>query len=60
MAEKMVCMWGWIAQEFLKQVVIFFFFPKQWRFVFFFMALFLDFRQAGIMTGSGVMLMGHC
>jgi len=42
MAEETVCMWGRIAQEFLKQVVIFCFFPKQWKFVFF-VGLFPDF-----------------
>jgi len=60
MAEEMVCMWGQIAQEFLKQVVIFFFFLDQQSFVSFFMALFPDFGKAGIMTGSRVTSLGHC
>jgi len=60
MAEEMVCMWGQIAQEFLKQVVIFFFFLNQWGFVFFFMVLFPDFGKAGITTGLRVTSLGHC
>ena len=52
-------MWGRIAQEFLKRVVIFFFFLLDQRgFVFFFTALFPDFGK--VTTGSRVASLGHC